>query len=74
MTWDKVPNKSIKHAKFQFKGTGPHRYVFLLFKQPGSSITTATPPKERKNFKAERFALDNGMKLVGVNWFLAENA
>lgn len=62
------------------KGTGKHRYVFLLYKQPdGTPGDRFTHIKDRKNWGygvkgvgAHKWAEENGLKLIGANFFLAE--
>ncbi|KAF9436792.1 hypothetical protein BGZ76_002976 [Entomortierella beljakovae] len=57
-------------------GSGPHRYIFLLYKQtPSSDINTLTSPltSERQGFKAKQFTSQAGLELVGANYFFAEN-
>ncbi|CAK9302840.1 unnamed protein product, partial [Gordionus sp. m RMFG-2023] len=61
------------------KGTGLHRYVFLVYKQPGkidiSKLTKLTNKSGdgRGNFKAEKFANEHHLKpLVACNFFQAE--
>lgn len=63
----------------------PHRYVFLLYREPSSSaeMYTAlkaqdigidpTNPSTRKTFKPSKFAEAYDLKLVGVNWFKGVN-
>ncbi|KAG0006706.1 hypothetical protein BGZ65_004951 [Modicella reniformis] len=62
-------------------GSGPHRYVFLLYKQPGPDnqltpdalATLATPlGPDRRGFQSRSFARKAGLELVGVNYFFAE--
>ncbi|CDH13320.1 related to Carboxypeptidase Y inhibitor [Zygosaccharomyces bailii ISA1307] len=63
------------------KGTGPHRYVFLLYQQPsGVTCSSFTPIKDRPNWGygspatgVDKWATENKLKLVGANFFLAEN-
>ncbi|KAI7824334.1 phosphatidylethanolamine-binding protein [Gamsiella multidivaricata] len=56
------------------KGSGPHRYVFLLFKQSTSNLTLATPlSHDRPGFKSKQFSNETGLELVGANYFFAEN-
>ena len=59
------------------KGTGPHRYVFVLLHGDPSKLT---PPPERKNWgtgKArhgvKQWAAKEGLDVVGANFFYAEN-
>ncbi|KAM7297027.1 protein D3 [Ixodes scapularis] len=59
-------------------GSGPHRYVFLAYKQRGtiaSPHTLTVPPEKRFNFNMNKFALEHGLgRPVAVNFFLAEDA
>ncbi|RUS21258.1 phosphatidylethanolamine-binding protein [Jimgerdemannia flammicorona] len=53
--------------------SGPHRYVFLLYRQTGVRMGFA--PFEhghRAGFKAATWAEQHEMKLVGANYFLVE--
>lgn len=54
------------------KGTGPHRYGFLLFKQSGK-INSTPLTSERGGWKANEFAAKNDLELFAGNYFLAEN-
>ncbi|GMM56651.1 Tfs1 protein [Maudiozyma humilis] len=63
------------------KGTGLHRYIFLLLKQPqGVSGAQFSKVKERFNWGygqpgvgIDRWAKENGLTLLAANYFLAEN-
>ncbi|KAG0022724.1 hypothetical protein BGZ81_008389 [Podila clonocystis] len=58
-------------------GSGPHRYVFLLYKQVGGANVAAlsTPLGDnRQSFKAKQFSGQAHLELVGANYFFAENA
>lgn len=62
------------------KGTGLHRYIFLLLKQTDPLLTDFSPIKERFNWGygqpavgIERWAKENSLKLIAANYFLAEN-
>lgn len=64
------------------KGTGPHRYVFLLYKQlEGKTGKDFTPVEDRfkwgyksdKRIGAARWASLNKLELIAVNYFFAEN-
>ncbi|KAF2624614.1 PEBP-like protein [Macroventuria anomochaeta] len=53
--------------------SGPHRYLFLLFKEPeGFSIEKSDVGGEefvdRRSFEARKFAERYGLELVGVQW------
>lgn len=62
-------------------GTGPHRYVVLLFANPSS--TFKVPPSfqdlnpanisERTVFNIQKFAKEGGFQLEAANWFTTEN-
>ncbi|PAV17652.1 PEBP [Pyrrhoderma noxium] len=58
-------------------GTGMHRYVFLLFKEPGSGYSIpgdaaehGTELEQRRKWDAMDFAKRYGLTLVGANYFL----
>ncbi|KAI8390419.1 uncharacterized protein GWK60_B00913 [Nakaseomyces glabratus] len=62
------------------KGTGKHRYVFLLYRQnaPSSQLTKI---KDRANWGygepavgADKWAKENKLELLAANFFFAENA
>ncbi|KAG0267014.1 hypothetical protein BG011_009762 [Mortierella polycephala] len=58
------------------KGSGPHRYVFLLYKQtPSSNVSALSSPltTQRQGFKAHQFTSQADLELVGANYFFAEN-
>ncbi|KFH71562.1 hypothetical protein MVEG_01860 [Podila verticillata NRRL 6337] len=58
-------------------GSGPHRYVFLLYKQvPGSNVAVLSAPlgDNRQSFRAKQFSGQAHLELVGANYFFAENA
>eukprot|EP01112_Ceratiomyxa_fruticulosa_P006331 TRINITY_DN17112_c0_g1_i1.p1 TRINITY_DN17112_c0_g1~~TRINITY_DN17112_c0_g1_i1.p1 ORF type:complete len:202 (+),score=38.13 TRINITY_DN17112_c0_g1_i1:77-607(+) len=58
-------------------GTGLHRYVFLVAKQPGK-LTFEGEPRlskadlKRSHFKADAFLSHYHLKLIGANFFQAE--
>ncbi|KAF9229803.1 PEBP-like protein [Gyrodon lividus] len=61
------------------RGTGPHRYVFLLYQEPIPNfvIPTDAPehksgPRDRAKWNAADFADKYGLKLVGVNYFFVK--
>lgn len=56
-------------------GSGPHRYVFLLFPQNGTTIpTSSVHVGERKSFNLTEFRNNVSLPLpVAGNFFLAEN-
>ncbi|KAF9142281.1 hypothetical protein BGX30_002989 [Mortierella sp. GBA39] len=57
-------------------GSGPHRYIFLLYKQtPSTNISALTTPlaPQRQGFKAKQFSSHAHLELVGANYFFAEN-
>ncbi|PPQ83168.1 hypothetical protein CVT25_005415 [Psilocybe cyanescens] len=60
-------------------GSGPHRYVFLLFREPAGGIAIPDDAVERKaesgnrsKWNAMAFAHQYDLKLVGANFFLTE--
>ncbi|TEB22535.1 PEBP-like protein [Coprinellus micaceus] len=60
-------------------GSGPHRYVFLLFEDPTPDYSVAAEAVEhngeftsRRNWNALKFADEYVLKLVGVNYFFCE--
>ncbi|KAJ3169032.1 hypothetical protein HDU87_000906 [Geranomyces variabilis] len=57
------------------RGSGPHRYTFLLFKQTAeiSAATAGIGAADRAGFKAQDFVDKNGLQLVGGNFMLSEN-
>ncbi|KAG0083897.1 hypothetical protein BGZ93_011200 [Podila epicladia] len=58
-------------------GSGPHRYVFLLYKQVGGAhVAALTTPlgDKRQSFKAKQFSGQAHLELIGANYFFAENA
>ncbi|CAI4046645.1 hypothetical protein N7582_003862 [Saccharomyces uvarum] len=62
------------------KGSGPHRYVFLLFKQPkGVDSSKFSKIRDRPNWGYSspatgvyKWAQENNLKLVASNFFYAE--
>ncbi|KAG0297289.1 hypothetical protein BGZ96_007026 [Linnemannia gamsii] len=57
-------------------GSGPHRYIFLLYKQtPSTNVSALTTPlaPQRQGFKAKQFSSQAHLELVGANYFFAEN-
>ncbi|GAA5887746.1 hypothetical protein JCM6882_001517, partial [Rhodosporidiobolus microsporus] len=55
-------------------GTGPHRYAFLLYRQPAGSTPKFFGDKEdRKQYDIKKFVEENKLTLVGANFFLAED-
>lgn len=63
------------------KGTGKHRYVLLLYKQPdGVTSSSFTEIKDRPNWGygtpatgAHKWATENHLEPVSANFFLVEN-
>ncbi|KAI6028955.1 phosphatidylethanolamine-binding protein [Pisolithus marmoratus] len=62
-------------------GTGPHRYVLLLYREPPSGIRIPPDAPERKNspehrakWDAAAFAEEYGLKLVAANFFYVTGA
>lgn len=58
-------------------GSGPHRYVFLAYKQQKtieSPQTLVVPYEDRKNFKIAEFTKQHDLgNPIAINYFLAEN-
>ncbi|CAG8633636.1 5376_t:CDS:2 [Funneliformis caledonium] len=54
-------------------GTGFHRYVFLLYRQPDSHLEFQAVPSPRGGFKARLFAEQHGLQLIAANFFLCKN-
>ncbi|KAH3899583.1 YbhB/YbcL family Raf kinase inhibitor-like protein SCDLUD_003863 [Saccharomycodes ludwigii] len=61
------------------RGTGSHRYIFCLFKGVPTKYNPSSDNK-RANWGygtpatgVEKWSKDNGLELVGVNFFFAEN-
>jgi len=54
--------------------TGTHRYTFLLFREPAEGVDFTISDfgggHGRERWDAYRFAEQNGLKLVGANFFL----
>jgi len=53
----------------------PHRYLLLLYQEPEGMVLSKKDIGgdefvERRSFKTAEFVSKNGLKLVGVNWFL----
>lgn len=63
-------------------GTGPHRYVFLLYRQPvGVTASKLTEIKGRPNWGygtpatgVEKWATENNLEPLGANFFFAESS
>ncbi|KIM52170.1 hypothetical protein SCLCIDRAFT_1223980 [Scleroderma citrinum Foug A] len=60
-------------------GSGPHRYVLLLYREPAIGVTIAPTAPERKNLPKDRgqwdaavFAEEYGLELVAANFFYVE--
>ncbi|GAA5968303.1 hypothetical protein JCM21900_001165 [Sporobolomyces salmonicolor] len=59
-------------------GSGPHRYVYLLYLQPTLSVSLpASRPsinttEDRMGFPHEDFIKENKLKLVGANYMISE--
>merc|ERR1711994_360714 len=59
------------------EGTGLHRYVFLVYKQPSKLPFDGVPrlgltPDQRPNHKAAEFAAKHGLQLIAGNYYQAE--
>ncbi|AEO66257.1 7dab5a10-4ed7-4200-a87e-662dec82b238 [Thermothielavioides terrestris] len=54
--------------------SGPHRYLFLLFREPEAGLRLEQSDVggeafvERRSFRAEEFVERHGLRLVGVQW------
>jgi phosphatidylethanolamine-binding protein (PEBP) family uncharacterized protein len=62
-------------------GTGPHRYVFLLFKQHGKTINVTESDKRellsgsRGKFRLQKWAQTHGLQdPIAMNYFLTQNS
>ncbi|GAA5980694.1 hypothetical protein JCM10908_001740 [Rhodotorula pacifica] len=56
------------------KGTGPHRYVFLVYAQPvDHTPELGRDSDERPKFEVGKFAKANELDLVGATFYYAEN-
>ena len=56
-------------------GTGPHRYIFLLYKQEDGQLGHNTSVAEsRAKFNFQQFAKEHQLTLVGVNFFKASSS
>ncbi|RXG52086.1 Protein D2 [Armadillidium vulgare] len=60
------------------KGTGLHRYVLLVYKQPGKLTfdeekLSSTSGKGRGNFSAKKFAAKYKLDLIAGNFFQAQS-
>ncbi|KAG9302723.1 hypothetical protein G9A89_000871 [Geosiphon pyriformis] len=53
-------------------GTGQHRYVFLLFRQPNKDIDYEPFPEDRRGLKSREFSEKYGLTLIGANMFFCE--
>lgn len=54
------------------RGSGPHRYVFVLFRQTRGALPPA-PMDARPSFDAAAFARTHGLVPVAATFFFAEN-
>ena len=52
------------------KGSGPHRYFFILLKQP-EYIKLSNPPTQRENFNLAQLIEQNQLKIIASNYFKA---
>ncbi|KAG9239822.1 phosphatidylethanolamine-binding protein [Calycina marina] len=77
------PAKETKPALTAYLGPGakdhvatPHRYIFLLFKEPAAFAKVENKDVggeefvDRRSFKADAFVEEHGLVLVGANWFM----
>ncbi|TKA55357.1 hypothetical protein B0A53_02281 [Rhodotorula sp. CCFEE 5036] len=56
------------------QGTGPHRYVFLVYAQPvDRTPELGRDAEDRPKFDVAKFAKDNELDLVGATFYYAEN-
>lgn len=56
------------------EGTGAHRYVFALFKQPGT-IDFSEAKKDRPKWNLKEFAKNYGLKHpIAANFFYARTS
>ncbi|KAG6329447.1 hypothetical protein ID866_9642 [Astraeus odoratus] len=62
-------------------GTGPHRYILLLYREPATGVIIDPHALERRNLPQDRgkwnaaaFAEQYGLKLVAANFFYIEGA
>lgn len=56
------------------QGTGPHRYVFLVYAQPvDRTPQLGKDAEDRPKFDVAKFATDNELDLVGATFYYAEN-
>lgn len=53
--------------------TKDHRYIFLLYKQPQENASFNALSSDVASWDFKSFAKDNGLELVGVNFFLSRN-
>ena len=63
------------------QGTGPHRYCFALYKETKPLLPMSEQPtvndnerSARRCFQVAEFAKQNGLELVGFNYFLVSRA
>ena len=58
------------------KGSGKHRYIFLLFSHDEQiSQGIHSQVSERKGFKINKYAVDNGLgQPKAINFYKTENA
>lgn len=62
-----VKGSDFEHGDFTVEymapepGQGKHRYVILLFKQPGSAFRKFEPPSVRVNFQTKQWAKEHGL-------------
>lgn len=69
------------HGPAPPKGTGKHRYVLLLYKQPAGVVSSKfTEVKDRPNWGygtpatgVKKWASENNLKPIAANFFLVEN-
>ncbi|KAI8885140.1 PEBP-like protein, partial [Backusella circina FSU 941] len=53
------------------KGSGDHRYLFLLYKQPNATVSFAPLENERGGWDYTNYVKHSNLELVGANFFLS---
>ncbi|KAI9492637.1 phosphatidylethanolamine-binding protein [Zychaea mexicana] len=71
-----VDNKEHQHTTYDppapLAESGPHRYIFAVYEQSEVNRASFTPVESRENFDFNKFAEDNGLKLVGALYMMQE--
>jgi phosphatidylethanolamine-binding protein (PEBP) family uncharacterized protein len=52
-------------------GTGDHRYIYLLYKQPSANAAAQALSKNRDCWAHEAYVKDSKLELVSVNFFIS---